>query len=48
MQYITRNEVQKLENDPLSFAIMMDDSKLENVIVAFVSVLIKRKQYRGG
>ena len=44
MQSVTLNEIKKLSNDPISFAMMMDDSQLENVIVAFVSVLNKRKQ----
>lgn len=48
MQCITRNDVRKLTADPLSFAIMMDNMELEQVIAVFVAVLNKRKPYRGG
>ena len=43
MKTITRKEVNKLITDPISFAMMMEDNQLENIIVAFVSVLNKRK-----
>ena len=48
MEYITRKDTQKLAKDPISFAMMMDNYQLEDVIVAFVSVLNKRKPDRGG
>ena len=48
MECITRKDTQKLAKDPISFAMMMDESELEHVIVAFVSVLNKRKPDRGG
>ena len=48
MKPVTRKDVQGLANDPLSFAIMMDDCQLERVIVTFVSVLNKIKSDRGG
>ena len=48
MKSISRKEVKKLTEDPLSFAMMMDNSQLEEVIVAFVSVLNKRIPDRGG
>ena len=48
MKYITRKDVEKLANDPISFAILMENSQLEHVIVAFVSELNKRKPERGG
>jgi hypothetical protein len=48
MERITRTDVQKLEKDPVTFAMMMDDDRIEEVIVAFVSVLNKRKLDRGG
>jgi len=44
---ITRKDVQKLKTDPLSFAMMMQDQELEEAIVAFVSVLNKRKMNGG-
>ncbi len=39
----TRKDVRKLAADPLGFAMMMQNQELEEVIVAFVSVLNKRK-----
>ena len=48
MNCVNRNNVKKLIEDPLSFAMMMDDEQLEHVIVTFVSVLNKRKTDRGG
>ena len=48
MQYVTVKEVEKLANDPISFAILMDHFQLEHVIVTFVSELNKRKPERGG
>ena len=47
MQRITIKEVEKLIDDPIGFAMTMDCVELEQVIVAFVSVLNKRKQRRG-
>ena len=46
MQSLTAEEVKKLAKDPLSFAAMMDDSEIENVIVAFVSVLVRKNKPR--
>ena len=43
MQYIRREDVEKLVNDPIGFAIMMDDSQLEEVIATFVAILNKKK-----
>jgi len=48
MQYVDQKDIEKLAGDPLSFAIMMDNHQLEQVIAAFVSVLNKRKPERGG
>ena len=48
MNYVNRKNVKKLIEDPLSYAMMMDDEQLEHVIVTFVSVLNKRKTNRGG
>ena len=44
MPYLDEKDIQRLIQDPLSFAMMMDDHQIEQVIVAFVSVLNKRKQ----
>ena len=41
-------DIAKLITDPLSFAIMMRDEELEDVIALFVSVLNKRRNRRGG
>lgn len=43
MPDITREDIRKLTKDPLSFAVLMEDCHIENVIVTFVSVLNKRK-----
>ena len=48
MNCVNRKNVKKLIQDPLSFAMMMDDEQLEHVIVVLVSVLNKRKIDRGG
>ena len=47
MESITRKDVLKLEKDPIGFAMMMEYERIEEVIVAFVSVLNKRKPNRG-
>lgn len=47
MQPITGKDVLKLEKDPVGFAMMMEYDRIEEVIVAFVSVLNKRKPNRG-
>jgi len=47
MPYITKDDVKKLSKDPLSFAILMDDRQIEEVIVVFVSVLNRKKTKRG-
>lgn len=44
MTYLDEKDIQRLTDDPLSFAMLMDDYQIEQVIVAFVSVLNKRKQ----
>jgi hypothetical protein len=48
MQYVGRKDVEKLANDPISFAILMNHYQLEHVIVTFVCELNKRKPERGG
>jgi len=48
MQHIDKKSTKRLAEDPVSFAIMMDDSQLEQIIAAFVSVLIQRIKDRGG
>ena len=48
MQFVNRNDAKRLVQDPISFALMLDDSQLEHVIATFVSVLNKRKPDRGG
>lgn len=47
MQRVTGEAIRKLEKDPLSFAMMMEDREIEHVIVTFVSVLINRKSGGG-
>ena len=48
MKIVTREDVEKLNEAPISFAMMMENSQLEHVIVTFVSVMNRRKQDRGG
>ena len=48
MKPVANDCVMKLINDPISFAMVMDEDRIEDVIVKFVSVLIKRKRHRGG
>ena len=47
MKTVTQDDIRKLQKDPLSFAVLMEDRHLENVIVTFVSVLNKRNKKRG-
>jgi hypothetical protein len=47
MPSITKEDIRKLQNDPLSFAILMEDRHIEHIIVTFVSVLNKKKPKRG-
>jgi hypothetical protein len=48
MQCVTGKDVKKLAEEPINFAMMMENHQLEHVIVVFVSVLNKRKKDRGG
>ena len=48
MPYIEEKNIEKLIEDPLSFAMMMDDHQLEHVITEFISVLNQRIKDRGG
>ena len=48
MKYVSVKDVEKLANDPISFAVLMNRCQLEHVIVTFVSELNKRKPERGG
>jgi hypothetical protein len=48
MNTVTQDDIGKLQKDPLSFAVLMEDRHIEQVIVTFVSVLIKRNGKRGG
>ena len=48
MKPLANDCVTKLVNDPIGFAMVMDDDRIEDVIVKFVSVLNRRKGPRGG
>ena len=48
MHCVNRNDAKKLAQDPISFALMLDNDQLEHVIATLVSVLNKRKPDRGG
>jgi hypothetical protein len=43
-----KEEIKHLIEDPTSFAMMMDEEDLQDVIAAFVSVLNQRTKDRGG
>ena len=47
MKNINQDDIRKLQKDPLSYAVLMEDRNIEQVIVTFVSVLLKRKRKRG-
>ena len=48
MKTKTQKSIEQLSKDPVSFAMLMDETQIEHVIVMFVSVLIQRKLGRGG
>jgi len=48
MKYIRKKDVERLLNNPIGFAMMIDKSQLEQVIVTFVSILNDRQMGRGG
>ena len=48
MNTVTQDDIGKLQKDPLSFAVLMDEQQIEHVIVTFVAVLIRRSENGGG
>jgi len=48
MHRVTNEDVRKLCEDPLSFAVVMEEDEIEHVIAVFISVLLRRKPRRGG
>ena len=48
MPCVTRKDAKKLADNPICFAMMLDDIELQNVIAVFVSALNKEKPNRGG
>jgi len=48
MNIIKRDDIDKLQKDPLGYAILMEDRQIEHVIVTFVAVLLKRNETGGG
>ena len=48
MEFTTRKNVKKLVKDPLSFALMMENDQIKEVIGIFFSVLTERENLRGG
>ena len=48
MHSVSRKQVKQLIAQPIDFALMMEDSDLQDVISVFVTVLNKRKTDRGG
>ena len=45
---ITKQDVKKLKQDAIQFALMMDDDEVEQVIVDFVEVKNMRQRSRSG
>jgi len=45
---ITRTDVEKLKQDAIQFALMMDDDEIEQVIIDFVEVKNMRQRSRSG
>ena len=45
---ITKEDVNKLKQDAIQFALMMDDDEIEQVIVDFVEVKNMRQRSRSG
>jgi hypothetical protein len=45
---ITKQDVKKLKQDAIQFALMMDDDEIEQVIVDFVEVKNMRQRSRSG
>ena len=48
MQPVTINDVERLIDDPISFAVLMSDCEILDVIATFVTILNRRKPFRGG
>ena len=48
MKTISQDDIRKLQKDPLSYAVLMEDRNIEQVIVTFVSVLLKKKRKQRG
>lgn len=48
MEPVERELIQRLMEDPMSLAMMMDEQELEDVIAVFVMVLNQRTKDRGG
>ncbi len=45
---ITRQDVKKIKQDAIQFALMMNDDEIEQVIVDFVEVKNMRQRSRSG
>jgi len=44
----TRTQVKKLVEDPLSYALLMEDQEIEETIAKLMAVLYHRKKNNGG
>jgi len=45
---ITNKDINKLKNNAMDYALMMDDHEIEEVIVVFVGVKNSRDRFRRG
>jgi hypothetical protein len=48
MNNITPDDIDKLQKDPLGYAVLMEDQQIEHVIVTFVADLLRRNENGGG
>ena len=48
MKNVTRTQVKRFVQDPLSYAVLMDDEEIEEVIARLMCILYKRKGKQGG
>jgi hypothetical protein len=48
MKRITNEEIRDLVEDPLAYAMLMNEEELEEVVASFISVLNTRQRRRRG
>ena len=48
MKNVTRSQVKQFIDDPLSYAMLMEDHEIEATIAKLMAVLYRRKKTSGG